>query len=375
MNALTVTYNLIYNSKNITRDIADYLLSLTYSDKVKGESDELEIVLHDKDLLWQNDWYPKKGDTIQAQIIDGLNVLNCGAFTVDELELSSSRDGDIFTIKALAEGITKKIRTKNSSAHENKTLRELANTVAAKHGFTVGGNIEDIRIGRITQYQETDLAFLDRIASTYGYVFSIRDKQLIFTSVFELEKKQHILSIDKTEMTSFSLKDNTIGTFKKAKVRHHNAKTNNLESYDVDYESLGEDQLPIYSGSDSDPGDDHLPVYTRVENKQQAELVGKAKLHEANDKEKIASVAAPGNVLIVSGVNIEHTGCGTFSGIYHVKESTHSLSRGSSYTVTYDSKKVQAIDKSKHRPKKKAEKDNTDILKESLDIASINHQY
>lgn len=344
MNLLPATYKVLYNNKNITRDITDHLISLTYNDKVAGESDELTLSIEDSDLLWQNDWYPTKGARLEAWIQqDGLE-LSCGAFSIDEIELTMDRGGgDVVNISALAAFITKKMRTKGSSAHSKKSLREICNTIAAKHGLTVQGKIENIVIGRVTQYQETDLGFLHRIASDYGYTFSVRDNKMIFTSVYDLESHKHILTIDKSEITAHSIKDKTVGTYKKATVKHHNPKTN--KTIDASYDKEYIDEI-----------EDEYDIKIRVENKQQAEVKSKAALHKKNSLEKTGNIAMAGNVLMVAGINFELTGMGALSGIQHIISSSHTIDRGGGYVCTAEIKAVGKVDKSKWKPKKKKQK-------------------
>lgn len=338
MNLNPVSYKILYNSKDITRDISDHLLSLSYTDKVEGESDEIEIEVEDKDALWQNDWFPEKGDTIEVQIIDAGAVLKCGKFTVDEKKLKCGRsDGDTFQISGVAASITKKLRTKRSTAHENKTLRQLAQVVADRHGLTVKGTIPDIRFSRVTQNVETDLSFLNRIAQEYGLLFSIRDKQLVFQDKVELESKLHILSLDKTDVQDFEFLDKTENTFKDAKVSYHNPEKNEH----IEYESEDPD------------GYDTLIDRSKVENSQQAEKKAKAGLHKKNSRTLTCSVTCPGNVLLLSGVNVELTGFGKFSCIGHITEAKHSLDRSDGYTCSFEAKKVNIVAPAKYKPKKK----------------------
>ena len=58
-----------YNSKDISTDIAPYLLSFQFSDKASGEADDIQINLEDRDKLWESEWFPNKGDTIEAFFI------------------------------------------------------------------------------------------------------------------------------------------------------------------------------------------------------------------------------------------------------------------------------------------------------------------
>lgn len=345
MNLQQITYRVTYNSKNITKDISEFLLSLSFKDNVQGETDEFEISLEDSQLLWQNDWYPLKGDKVQIEIIDGDSILNCGVFSIDENNLKSDRSGDTFTIRGLAAGMTKQLRTKRSTAHESKTLAEIARTLASKNGLTVVGAIDDIRIDRVTQYRETDLRFLARMARSYGYTFSIRDTQLIFTSIYDLEKKDHILSLDKTDVISFEFNSKSNDTAKRAHVKYHNPANNEL------VEDTVEADESVDGSSLDELSTDELNDYAKAENQQQAGAIGKSKLHAKNSLEQTTTIAIPGNTLIVSGVNVELTGFGKFSGKYHVINTDHSVSKGSGFSTSFTAKKVQAIDASKAKPK------------------------
>ena len=78
-------------------------------------------------------------------------LLNCGCFEIDEIEFQTPPD--TLTVKALATGITKALRQNNSVAYENKSLKQIANEIAKKHNLTLVGEIDDIRVERITQNQ------------------------------------------------------------------------------------------------------------------------------------------------------------------------------------------------------------------------------
>lgn len=53
-------FQLSYGQRNITSDIAPYVLSVTYTDYLSGQSDELEVTLEDSDGRWINAWYPRR---------------------------------------------------------------------------------------------------------------------------------------------------------------------------------------------------------------------------------------------------------------------------------------------------------------------------
>ena len=41
---------------DVTLDLMPYLVSLTYTDKADEELDDLQIVLEDREGIWQGDW-------------------------------------------------------------------------------------------------------------------------------------------------------------------------------------------------------------------------------------------------------------------------------------------------------------------------------
>ena len=52
--------------------------------------------------------------------------------------------------------------------------------VCGRLGLTPAGEVADIPIDRVTQYHESDLAFLTRLAGEYGLTFKISGKKMIF---------------------------------------------------------------------------------------------------------------------------------------------------------------------------------------------------
>lgn len=341
MNLLPATYKVLYNGKNITADITDHLMSIQYTDKVQGESDELELQLEDTDGLWQNAWYPEKGAKLSAEIEFNGTSLNFGNFTIDEVEFSGGRSGDTISIKAVAAGITKNLRTDHYAAHEKKTLREIANTIAASHGLTVQGTIPNVTFDRVTQYHQTDLNFLYRLAVNYGLVFNVRDKLLIFTSIYDLENKSGAITLDKSDLVSWSIKDKSAQVYKAVVVKYQDPADGDLKEAEL-------------ADNETEGVEDELQVRGKVENKQQAEMTGKSRLHQANSTTIEGSFSTEGNPLLIAGNNVEMRGLGKLSGIFHITQSTHSIDRTGGYSTSFEAKRVGKIGDALHIPKKKA---------------------
>ncbi|SHN45946.1 phage late control D family protein [Chitinophaga sp. CF418] len=339
MNLSIVDYTILYNQKDISRDVSAQVLTIQYTDKVTGESDSLEISVADYDQRWQNDWYPAKGDTLELVIRQDSQQLSCGRFEIDENASSSSTSGDVFVIKGLAAGIKKQLRTKKSYAHEDKSLREIANTVAAGMGLTVEGAVPDIRIRRVNQYRETNLQFLNRIGAEYGCIFSVRDSKLIFIYYKDLEGRASSFILTKQDLISWDLRDQSHKTFKKAKLRHHDP----YKKETVSYFSKDDDE-----DSDSDSADD-IEIRSNVDNKQQAEAKSKYALFKNNTQGVGGDIVLPGHLLFVSGNNFQLHGAGNFSGLYHILEATHSISQSGAYQTSGNIKRLKTIDSQFHK--------------------------
>lgn len=338
---------IIYEGKDITADVAEFLLDLTYTDKVEGESDEIELRMEDSDGLWRGEWYPTKGDKMKVSIgYENSLMIDCGTFEIDETEMEGPPD--VVTIRGIAAGIKKALRTKGSKAYESQTLKQIAQSIAAKHGYTVEGEIKEIKFARITQHQEGDLAFLRRVAEEYGYLFSIRDTKLVFTSMFDIEKGQPVIAIDRTELAQFSIRDKTSQTFRSAVVKYQNPTDKTVVEFEQK-ENLNADGKPVAEAT----AEDVLVVNTKAENRQQAEAKAKAALWRANSRQQEGSISVEGNPILVAGNNIELTGLGQVSGKYQIRESRHTIARGSGYTTSCQLKRVGYVEAVKQKSTKK----------------------
>lgn len=339
MLATKTTYEIFYNGKNVSRDIVPFVKGLSYTDNTTKESDEIEILLDDSLKLWQFDWYPTKGDKMQIKIFSDEGTLNCGVFTIDQMTANFTGDGDEVTIKAIAAGTNNELRTIRSYAHEHKSIREIANTIASKNGITLEGEIPNVRINRKTQYRTTDLAFLQQLANDYGYTFSIRDNRMTFTSIFELEGKPAALVIHRKDIKSASFTDKTSQTFKAVQINYHNPKKKEVISYGK------KESDPAFK----DVKGDTLVLHSRVENQPQAEIVAKTALYNANSLQQEGIIDVVGNVFLVAGINIELVGFGVFSGRYFIRRSTHIPTAGDGYITSIDIKRVGLVDKSLYK--------------------------
>lgn len=251
----------------------------------------------------------------------GEKLLNCGLFEIDEVELQTPPD--TLTVKAIATGITKSLRQKNSVAYENKSLKQIANAIAKKHNFSLVGEIEDIRVERITQNQTRDLKFLKTLAEQYGYIFKITDNQLVFYKTQKLIDAKSAKIINRSDCSNINFREKTSHYYKAVTVSYHNPKT-------------GKTITATAKNTKCVKGDT-LKISQRVENKQQALVKAKAVLAKGNHTIE-GSLNMMGNPYLIAGLNVEIKDVGYFSGKYHITQATHTLDRSNGYSLSLEVK-------------------------------------
>lgn len=362
MNVPQPIVELIYNGKDITKDVSQYLIRFTYNDKTEGASDEITMEFEDTEGLWKNSWYPAKKDKIKARIGIAGEWLECGTFEVDEIEFTGAPD--VLNLKALAAGVSNAVRTKNSRAFEKQTLRQIVDKIAQANGLTVDGSVPDVKFNNLRQYREHDLSFLRRVADDYGCMFSIRDKKITFTQLTEIETGASVTEIDKTDLESYTLRDKSEGTYKSAQVKYHDPVKNKtvqhkqMASADPNWygRNMPVEMQKFSTWMVTPTSTDSIEIRKKAETPQQAEAMANVALYRANSKTIEGRIRMSGNTKIIAGNNFSLTGLGKLSCKYHIKESIHTVTRGGGYDTEADIKAINQLPAPKHKPKKVAVK-------------------
>lgn len=329
----------LYNGTDISEDVSRSLIQVVYTDNM-DEADTVDIVLEDKELKWQNEWYPSKGAKLDVVIgYEGAEELECGQFEIDEL--ITTGPPDVVTIRGIAAGFTQgKKRTDKSYTHETKTLAEIVRTIAANAGLNVKGNIENIRIDRSVQNAQRDMRYLRRLANQFGYTFNIRGNDLNFFKRANLESAKAVGSFDKTDLVTYSITDKSTRIYSAAEVRFHNPTTGELVRHkEVDRQV--------------DFTDDVLIIEQKAESLEQAQVIAKSYLEKANKLQQSGSVSMPGNPFVIAGNVIELTGLGKMSGNYIIRSSAHTVDVLTGWVSDLDIYKVGFIQENKYKPKDK----------------------
>jgi uncharacterized protein len=320
---------LTYQGVNITANISQMVTSIRYLDRLDGASGTLEVALEDHEKRWQGPWQPVEGDQVNLMIgySDG-PLLPCGDFQIDDLSLSGPPD--LFQIGCLAAYITPAMRTANSSGYENQTLTQIAATIASKYGLTViaADSSQAPAFARVTQRQETDLAFLKRLAQQHNYEFTIRGKQLVFYSRESLESSAPVATISRNDLLRFDFRLKTHRIYKASEVSYLLPAAKQLVTQRV-------------AETAETPTSDTLKLVTRCENGQQATLKATSALHAANMVRAYATFTAVGATVYAAGSTVTVTDFGFNDGIYLIEGARHRLERATGYTTELTMRRVE----------------------------------
>lgn len=312
------TVKLLYNNKDCTEDFSKYLNSVTYREFEENESDELGLTLNDNDGYFADLWYPEKGDKLTCTIIYGTDVYDCGTFTIDENSFSFTTSGDTLEIKAQTTPKTKPVRTKKTVNYTGKTLVAIAREIGERQGFKVVGSEGFINVGKIVQKNETDLEFLRRVASEYGYIFNIKDGLLTFTSKSALYNSDSLFTLNKTDLRSLRLTDSLTQVYGSVRVSYYDLKTKKV----VTYTAKGNKDIT-----------EERIIHKRYSSFEEAKIAADAALKNLSREVKGRIELKMPNNLFMPGVNFDLTGIGRFEGQYHIASSERRVTPDG-YTIT-----------------------------------------
>jgi uncharacterized protein len=337
---LVPAYQLRYEGKDITHELAPHVISLCYSDALEGESDSLEITLEDVARNWVGAWFPTYGDRIHAQLgyQDGL-MLPCGEFEVDELDLDGPPD--VVRLRALGAGVKRSYRTNKGRTYENTTLDAIAKEIAARVGLQVVGTIETIPIRHATQLFERDLAFLTRLAREYGYAFSVKGAKLVFYRTATLKAQEPVLTIPRGAAKRYAFRDKVKQVYSASTVKVWNPRTKRSVTRKVADGTQLTDRNTVANAATRAASGDELNLNVNAENETQAQTKARAALERANEDQTSASLTLFGEPRIAAGVTVQIEGHGKFDGTYLVTRARHDIARGSGYETNVDLKKVR----------------------------------
>lgn len=321
----TAEVSVIYNNKDISKDISASLINFTYTDNEQGKADEIELLLENKKGLWSGSWYPEKGSVIEAglklydwnKMGEIINV-KWGRFTIDELTLSSA---GTFSMKAISEKCAGAFSTeKKCRTFENITLKDMVTKTADENNMQLVYKAKkNTKYTKLYQLYYTDSSFIFNQCEKAGSKCKISDDKII---IYDDSIKSTGIKLSPEKVKNYEFKSKTFGTYKAAEVKYFNAESGEVVTYRAEDTNIKNDSVLI--------------IEEHAESSEDAKMVAESELKKANDKEITGSVSLMGNPEIWTGCELEINGIGVFAGNYIVEKVTHSISNSAGYTTSFE---------------------------------------
>ncbi|MRT40123.1 phage late control D family protein [Enterobacteriaceae bacterium RIT702] len=175
---LTPDFMLKVNSKDVTMNIRDRLISLTLTDNRGFEADQLDIELDDADGQLA---MPVRGAVVTLFLgWVGQALIGKGSFTVDEVEHHGVPD--TMTIRARSADFRGSLNSRREASYHETTLGDIVTQIAGRNNLKpmLADGFAGIAVAHIDQTQETDAKFLTRLATLYGAVAAVKTGRLLF---------------------------------------------------------------------------------------------------------------------------------------------------------------------------------------------------
>ncbi len=327
---------LYFKGSDISKNLAKYLLSLSFTDKEEDETDEISISLDDRDGKWIKDWLNTqkgkakekrafKGTEIHAQVIqknlysDGKDkVLDCGVFEIDSVDYSGPPQK--LTIKATSISYKSKLRqTKHNKTWENTTLKNIAKKISKNSNLKLMYlSSSNPTYKRREQRDMTDIAFLKRLCKRAGISLKVTSKTIVLFDAADFEKKKEVKKIKagKGNIINYSFSTKTADT---AYSSCHVVYTDPYTKKKIE---------ATYKPANANSDGQTLEIKQKVTSVAEAKELARKSLRARNKKETTAEFTLVGDVDYVAGITVRVYGFGEFNGKYIVEQATHNITGG-----------------------------------------------
>lgn len=318
------TAKLFFKGKEIWGDIANEVISLTFTDNLDDEADEIVLELKNDHARWFDAWFPDLNDELRGFLgYKGGKLLDMGTFYLDEPNASGDDGGDIFRIRGQSKPVDKALKTPKTKDFEKKSQKQIAQDILSAHGLGLIGTPPEIDFERVTQRRERDLEFLARQAQDYGAFFAVKGKNAIYVDRDELFSQPAVRTLRRGERSilDYNLTHKSDGTHSKARATYYDG--NKKETINVEVEDR-----EVQTG-------DVLRIDDRVESQAQAKKLAASRLQKANMQAWGGSFELYGDPSCQAGQTLQLSGFGRWDRKFIIMHARHRLA-GSGYTTNIE---------------------------------------
>lgn len=331
MSVRYTSVDITYNGINVTPQLADYKLSVKYTDSASGQADSLDISIHDRERKWINDWFTADGDSLTAVIntfgSGESRSLPCGTFLLDKAEFSG------WPVSGSLSGVSVPVdssfrTTERSKLWENVTLQEIGKEIASRAGISLVWDVEQAPfvLLSVEQSKKTDCDFYMNLCETYGFAMKVYAGKIVVYDREAYKRKASVQTLKASDLLSWSWSKESQDTY-----------TGGEYTYT---EPLSEEEIKVSVGS----GPRILKQSGKADNWADAERKIRAAVNNANHGAVKLSASIMGNAALVASQCVDVEGIGRLSGKYFIDSISHSIGGSNGYTMEME---LSLVDTSK----------------------------
>lgn len=332
---------ILYDNKDISADITPYLKTLSYTDNLSGEADDLSITLEDRAGLWRAEWLPEKGATLSVSLLSSSwgilgeeeKSLLLGTFAIDEIEASGVPSE--VSIKAVSVPENNELRgVEKTRSWEDAELKVIAQDIAGSAGMTLAYDAEENPvIDRAEQTEQSDLSFLLQLCEDQGMALKICEEQIIIFDESKYESAKPQIAVVKPG-TAYTPEEGVLYLTDITGWRFRSRVRDVYRACHVQYQKA--DTKETVEATFTDPNKTKgktLQVKEQADSIAEAERLAKKKLREKNRDEVTGSFDMMGNFALLASVTMQVIGFGAFDGNYIIEKASHDIGGGYSTSI------------------------------------------
>jgi phage protein D len=286
-------------------------------------SDQLSLEFDDRSTVFGGGIsLPRQGVVISVSLGYQTYTAQMGTFTVNRLSSSGSSGGRTLSVSATPA----LLNADYTRTWSGTTIGDIVGAIAQEHNLEAGVSraLQSKPIEVVNQFNESNAAFLARLAARYDAVFKPMAGRLLFMDKGEGTSASGLpmppISIPPHDVLQWNKTISEQLDFKKV-----------CASWS-DYERAEERE--IYFPGPPQPGENVLRLPHLFNNEREAKEAAEAKYRETNREDESLSLTMIGNPDITAEGKISLSNFRTgVDGSYIVKSATHSFSRGGYQTT------------------------------------------
>lgn len=267
------------NYPHLIRDVT----KLTYNDPLTGGSPDIELTVIDRGML------PvalKSSLELELGRSESPYRLRAGIFEVDRIMTGDRTRTIAATGLPLSDP---QLRVKRDGDFAEFTLVEILQEFADRYSLSIfTRDLPDIEFSQLAQTNQSDLDFLNSLATRLGSVFKIENRQLIFTQMIDLESRSPLFEIRSSELVNFS--ETILGTEIYQFIDFEVVLFGDTEFIRVEDDRVSNGKVIEYRGAGVNADDENLLI-----------IGAREKLREINGANHLFTIDLPGDWRMIAG--------------------------------------------------------------------------